>query len=106
MYRSTTSAAWLCTSAAGAVALLAEVLGMDALDELAELHDQLVLALGLFRLLFGLEDDALGIEQRVLGVDRCAEAGGERDGVRRPAGHDVRLACVRHPDLGVERGLA
>src|SRR5512138_3781149 len=77
-----------------------EVLGVHVVDELPELLDHL---LGL--LLVGLLDPAGLIEDLLLGVDRRPDADGQRDGVRRPAGHRPDLAVCRERDLRVERAV-
>src|SRR5690606_6312878 len=74
-----------------------EVLGVDVVDELPELLDHL---LGL--LLVGLLDPAGLVEDLLLGVDRRADADGQRDGIRRPARHRPDLAVGRERDLRVE----
>src|SRR5579884_1599714 len=64
-----------------APALGAEVLGLDSLDELPEPALQLVLVGWRLGVVVALEHDALGVEQRLFGVDGRAQPGGQGDGI-------------------------
>ena len=48
------------------------------------------------------QDDALGVEEVLLGVDRAVEPDGQGYGVGGPGRHGVPLAADQQPDLGVE----
>src|SRR4051794_26887366 len=87
-------------SGACATGRLPEVVGVDLLDELPELVDDLLLLLGLPRHRVGGVVEDLGA-----GEDRRVDPHGEGDGVGGPARHPPGLVAGAQLDLGEEGAL-